>query len=128
VECVRSAKIRYLGDTMKLHEINDNIHELEKARLDISLDIENINEHRNAIELRYLKDILFDPSFKNEKQRETKLTELLSQDKEWMKWDNLLFIAKKKMEENKVETGFYRRMWETERLLFISHNCSEHTE
>lgn len=113
---------------MKLHEINDNIHELEKARLDISLDIENINEHRNVIELRYLKDILFDSSFKNEKQRETKLTELLSQDKEWMKWDNLLFIAKKEMEENKVEIGFYKRMWETERLLFISHNCSEHTE
>lgn len=108
---------------MKLHELTTNIHELEKRGLDIRLDIEDAMTHKGAIELKYLKDIIFDPSFKNEKQREIKLTELFQVDKEWTKWDNLLFIAKKELEENKIEIGFYKRMWETERLLFISHNC-----
>ena len=109
---------------MKLSEINDNIHSLEKEGLDIKLDIENILEHKNSIELKYLKEVYLGPYYKNEKQREIKLSEQLHEDKEWIKWDNLLFIAKKELEDNKVEIGFYKRMWEAERLLFISHNCN----
>ena len=110
-------------DNMKLHEINDNIREIEKRNLDISLDIEQCKSNVDAIELKYLIAIAFDPVYRNEKQRDIKLKELLSEDKEYMKWSSLLLIAKKEYDENKIEIGFYRRLWETERLLFRSHNC-----
>ena len=108
---------------MKLYEINDNIRELEQRNLDISLDIEQAKSNTESIELKYLIAIAFDPNYKNEKQRDIKLKELLSEDKEYIKWDSLLLIAKNEYEQNKIEIGFFKRLWETEKLLFISHNC-----
>ncbi|MDX9710651.1 MAG: hypothetical protein RBT64_13955 [Trichloromonas sp.] len=108
---------------MKLHEINDSIREIEKRNLDISLDIEQCKSNTDAIELKYLIAIAFDPNYKNEKQRDIKLKEMLAEDKEYTKWDSLLMIAKKEYEQNKIEIGFYKRLWETEKLLFVSHNC-----